>query len=229
MKIQDTVGRSMLVDLMYKDASRWMLAPEHKLKGRGTRYLEVPLGSQVAIKIESLTGADVLVFENGKQVLSTSVPPRTQYISADKNGLAFHFREEGDTTPGTKVTDMKVHADNTPVANGDENSDLFAGSADTSYCPPEAPKGHGLMYVIVRFAKQNDPHGEPPQEEFECAFQMMDTQDAEEHFAANFHLIEQAPALPNPLNPFSREPATDKELAARPCIHCTFGGHDHKH
>lgn len=224
MKIKDTSGRSMLVDLMYKDTSRWMLAPEHKLKGRGTRYMELPLGSQFAVKIESLTGADVLMFENGKQVLSTSVPARTQYITAGADGLAFTFREEGDTTPGAPVTDMKVHADKTTVEGTD--GDLFA---DFAFAKPEAPKGHGLVYVIVRFAKQNSPHGEPPQEEFECAFQMMDTPGAQEHFASNLHLLEQAPALPNPLDPFSREPATAKELANRPCIHCTFGDKNHKH
>jgi len=44
MKLTDTTGRNMMVDLMVKDGSRWALATAHKLNGRKTNFVEVPYG-----------------------------------------------------------------------------------------------------------------------------------------------------------------------------------------
>jgi len=224
MTITDTVGRSMLVDLMYKDGSRWLLAPEHKLKGCGTRFVEVPY-SQFAIKIESLIGADVIVFENGRELIKTSVPARTQYITADANGLAFTFRPEGDTTPGAKVLDSVVHKQLV-----DEHASAEVTVEDAGALPnpqPKAPEGHGLVYVVVRFAKQDTPYGQPPQEEFEIAFQLQDATTADAHLAAHMHMLAQPPAAPNPADLFSRDPAPKEVMANRPKTYCTFCNQNH--
>src|SRR5580704_16830651 len=109
MKITDTAGRSMLVDLVYKDPQTgWLVASEHKLKGRGTKYVAVPHG-EWAIRICSMLGADVIVHENGKRLIVTSVPNMTQHITADGEGRAFTFAAESDQTKGAAVTDEKVH------------------------------------------------------------------------------------------------------------------------
>jgi hypothetical protein len=226
MQITDTVGRSMLVDLMYKDGPRWMLAPQHKLKGRGTNHVEVPHG-EYAIKLESMTGADVLVFEDGELLISTTVGPRTQHITADRNQHAFTFRPQGDEGKGEPVTDVSVHADTASGAGAGEQADLFTANQVVA-ARPQAPKGHGRVYVVVRFAKDGSPYGEPPREEFELDFQMHDAESAQRHLAENFHIVVEAPQLPNELDPFSRVAATPEELAHRPCVHCTFG-RPHKH
>jgi hypothetical protein len=221
MKITDTAGRSMLVDLMYKDPQLgWLKASDHKLKGRGTTYVAVPYG-EWAIQICSMNGADVLVHENGKRLLVTSVPNMTQHIAADSEGRAFTFAAEDSKLKGEIVTDVQVHAGNELAAEETTQTD-----GEACYAPFVVPDGHGMVYVVVRFAKENNPFGEPPQEEFEIAFQMLEqTKEAPGHFANNFRLVERAPELPNPADPFSREPA--KEPVNKPHFHCVFSGCKH--
>jgi hypothetical protein len=218
MKITDTTGRNMLVDLVYKDPQYgWLKAPTHTLKGRGTQFLAVPHG-EYAIRICSLKGAEVIVYDNGKRMIRTLVPAMTQIIKADSEGQAFTFRAPGDNRQGAKTLDSGVHADikdAAPAAKEDSAEDAVA------FKGPEPLKGDGMVYVVVRFAKENNPFGEPPQEEFEVAFQMMEPSACSEHFAENLHLMVEAPALVNPLDPFSHTPPTKKELANRPHVQCT--------
>jgi hypothetical protein len=226
MKITDTVGRTMLVDLVYKDGSRWLLAPQHKLKGRSVNYVQVPHG-EFAIKIESITGAELRVYQDGKELVSTTVLPRRQYVVADKDGRAFTFREEGDTKAGAFVGDVVQNGTLILGLTDATAESTQSGSGEVVAAAPQAPKGHNLVYVVVRFPKQNSPYGEPPQEEFEVAFRMMESETADKHFAENLHRVEQAPKLPNSLNPFSCEAPKAEELANRPSRHCVFCNRTH--
>lgn len=224
MKITDTTGRSMLVDLVYKHPQiGWLNAHAEQLKGRGTIFCKLPHGAY-AIKINSLTGADVIVFENGQKLVQTAVPARTQFVQFDVQGNSFEFTAMGAERKLPAATDVALRPDTSETPSTTDGADQDASAEPpVAFVPPAALSGHGLVYVVVRFAKTNDPYGEPPQEEMELAFQMMDPAEYDEWFAQNFHLVKEAPALPNPRDPFSREPATDHGA----CIHCTFGGHKH--
>jgi hypothetical protein len=229
MKITDTVGRSLLVDLMYKDGSRWLLAPEHKLKGRGTGYTEVPRGSEIAIKIESLLGAELLVYQNGELKASVEVEPRTQYVERDNQGFALMFGKDG-ATRGARRLDSKAHKPLTLAADcGSETAEATekTGVVALPSSLPEVPKGDGLVYVVVRIRKQNDPSGEPPQEEFECAFQLLEKSAAEKHFAENIHLLVQAPKVPNPADLFDRQAMSKDMRANRLSRFCNYCNHKH--
>jgi len=227
MKITDTTGRAMLVDLVYKDPKMgWLQAPEFCLKGRGTRFLQVPLG-EYAIRICSTTGADVIVHENGERLIATSVPARTQFITNDSSGQPLTFRAPGDTVRAIAAPDVALNADNSAELEGEGTKVSEAPAADVLMVPaPAAPAGHGLVYVIVRFAKENSPYGEPPQEEFEIAFQMHEVADFENKLAENAHLLVEAPPLPNPRDPMSREPLNLKH-DTNSHVHCAFCDHSH--
>jgi len=224
MKITDTTGRSMLVDLVYKDPRKgWLQAPEYSLKGRGTRFVQVPYGTY-AVRICSVTGADVIVHENGERLIATSVAERTQFITNDAENQPLMFGAPGTSARKSKVTDEAVLADTTDSASAE--GETTPAASQPTVAPLQPIKGHGLVHVIVRFAKQNSPFGEPPQEEFEVAFQMFENADFENHMAENLHLVNQAPALPNPRDPMSREKA-DYNNDAHSHFNCVFSGHRH--
>lgn len=235
MKITDTTGRSMLVDLVYHDPKRgWLQAPVTQLRTtvgaksvRGTINTRQPHG-RYALRICSMTGADVLLFEGGEKRVQTSVGPRTQFVELDDNKNLLEFRPEGESTR-TKATDV---AGAGSLTSEDATSDGASADATpetdaVTVIGPTAPDGHGVVFAVVRFAKQNDPHGEPPQEEFELTFQMRTPEDHDEWFANNLHLVAPAEALPNELDPMSLHPATVKP--DRPCFQCTFKHGPHSH
>jgi len=222
MKISDTTGRSMLVDLVYRHPQMgWLQAPTMTLKGRGTTHVRLPHG-QYALRVCSLIGADVILFENGQKLVQNSLAPRTQFVEFDGDRNALEFRPAGSPRTAAAATDVVV-AESVPATELIVTTPTQAPGDDVIFQGPQAPTGHGLVYAVVRFAKQNDPYGEPPQEEFEVAFQLHENSDYDNFFAENMHLVQQAPALPNALDPLSRQPATAEQLAGRPHVHCTFG------
>jgi hypothetical protein len=225
MKITDTVGRSLLVDLVYRDSKGgWLQAPVTTLKGRGTQFAKLPYG-EYAIRICSLLGAEVIVFEDGKRLIQTSVPVRTQFISNDSDGNAFAFRAPGDVRE-TPATDVNVHVDTTDGGSASDGEAVV--SDEVLPLGPQPVAGHGMVYVVVRLAKENNPvHTEPPQEEFEIAFQMMEPGEFDEFFAQNLRLVEEAPALPNKLDPMSLTAPVEGAEDHRPSIHCVFSGCKH--
>jgi hypothetical protein len=230
MKIQDTTGRTMLVDLVYNHPRiGWLKAPEIRLHTtvgarsvRGTINARIPHG-RFAIRICSQIGADAIIFENGEKLAQTSVGPRTQIIELDDSRSFLEFRAPGDKAPRVQATDIAVRPESeTATTDGAPAQD--SGEEQVPFIGPHAPAGEGLVYVVVRFAKENNPYGEPPQEEFEIAFQLRTPDDHDEFFAQNMHLVEMAEPLPNPMDPLSREPATD---VTRPHFHCHFSGCKH--
>lgn len=226
MKINDTTGRSLLVDLVYKHPQMgWLQAPSFQLKGRSTQHVRLPHG-QYALRVCSLTGADVLLFENARKRVETGVPARTQFIEFDNDRNALEFRPAGSELPETCASDIVVanaSTDNETATADGAQSDASA-EPQVPFLGPQAPAGHGLVFAVVRFAKENTPYGEPPQEEFELAFQMHEPGAFEEMFAQNLHQVVQAPDLPNPLDPLSHEPSAP---ADRPSFHCHFSGCKH--
>ncbi|HEY9774605.1 MAG TPA: hypothetical protein V6C81_12450 [Planktothrix sp.] len=223
MKITDTTGRSMLVDLVYKDQrTGWLQAPEYTLKGRGTRFVQVPHG-QYAIRIVSpKCPADVIVFENGERLIATTVTEGKQFVSNDAENQPLAF----GTARKSKVTDVAVLADTTESMKTEEGSTESAPALNTAIRPLQPIAGPGMVFVVIRFAKQNSPYGEPPQEEFEVAFQMLENAEFENHMANNMHLVNQAPPLPNPRDPMSREKA-DYNNDGHSHFNCVFSGHRH--
>lgn len=233
MKIQDTTGRTMLVDLVYNHPRMgWLKAPQTRLYTtvgskavRGTIHSRVPYG-RYAIRICSMTGADAIVFENGEKLAQTSVGPRTQIIELDDQRNFLEFRAPGDVSPRTQVLDIAANAadDESAATTDGAQGDAGLGEEQVPFIGPHAPAGHGLVYVVVRFAKENSPFGEPPQEEFELAFQLREPDDYDEFYAQNFHLVEQAEPLLNAGDPLSMEAPSD---ANRPHFHCHFSGCKH--
>jgi hypothetical protein len=232
MKIQDTTGRTMLVDLVYNHPRMgWLKPPQTRLhntvgsKGvRGTIHSRVPHG-RYAIRICSQTGADAIVFDNGEKLVQTSVGPRTQIIELDDQRNFLEFRAPGDTAPRAQALDLTANnADESAATTDGAQGDAGAGEEKVPYIGPYAPDGHGLVYVVVRFAKENSPFGEPPQEEFELAFQLREPDAHDEFYAQNMHLVEQAEPILNAMDPLSFQPADD---ASRPHVHCHFSGCKH--
>lgn len=235
MKIQDTTGRTMLVDLVYAHPQRgWLQAPITRLHTtvgagsvRSTLNARMPHG-RYALRICSEHGADVLLFDSGEKRVMTTVGPRTQFVELDDNKNLLEFRPEGETQR-TQATDVAGAGSEavTDDATADGAAATEAAPADgVTVIAPPVPQDHGVVFAVVRFAKTNDPHGEPPQEEFELTFQMRTPESHDEWFANNLHLVEQAGALPNELDPMSLQPATEKP--DRPCFRCTFRGpHSH--
>jgi hypothetical protein len=237
MKIQDTTGRSMLVDLVYNHPRMgWLKASTARLHTtvgassvRGTIHSRLPHG-RFGIRICSVKPVDAILFDNGVKIAQTSVPGSTspQIIEFDDARNALEFRPAGDTSPREKATDVAVQ----PVEAQEQQLALVTADggiepADSNdgatYVGPHAPEGEGLVYVVLRFSKTDDPYGEPPQEEFELAFQMRSPEDFDEFIAQNLHLVEQAEALPNPRDPLSFEPAAEPHTHT----HCTFSGCKH--
>jgi hypothetical protein len=215
MKIEDNTGRSMLVDLVHKDDKfGWLQASTYTLKGRSTIYAQVPHG-KYAVRVCSLTGADVLLFENGQKLIQTTVPARTQFIEFDAQGNALCFKGSNDQ-PQSR-TDQSSHA------AVESDPEIESTKLEFDYNSPAPPAGAGLVFAILRFAKQNLPHGEPPQMEHEIAIQMLAPDDFAQHFASNARLVDEPPALPNPRDEFSREASAEPQTH----IHCTFSGCNH--
>ena len=225
MKITDTTGRSMLVDLVYKDPKLgWLQAPTFTLKGRSTIFSQVPHGAY-ALRICSMQGAEAILFEDGQKLVQTTVPAKTQFIESDSNGSALHFAAPGEKTSAL-ATDLSAVANGSDTSDGGEavsDADLSA-EPEFTFVAPHAPAGHGSVFAVVRFPKQNSPFGEPPQEEFEVHFKLMEPTDHSEFFAQNFANVVEPPALPNPRDEFSREPADE---TTKTHIHCAFSGHNH--
>lgn len=237
MKIQDTTGRSMLVDLVYNHPRMgWLKAPSVRLHNtvgsrgvRGTIHTRLPLGRYAIRVVSPALGVDAIVFENGEKLTQTTLRPGTQIIELDDTRSFLEFREPGSVKPRALATDIAVNEGSDATTDGAQLDLLNKGEGEEQvpYVGPGAPEGHGLVYVVVRFAKQNDPYGEPPQEEFELAFQMHAPEDYDEFFAQNFHLVEQAEALPNKLDPMSFDaPSGDEHRLER---RCHFSGCGCKH
>lgn len=235
MKVQDTTGRSMLVDLVYKHPRMgWLKAPTVRLhntvgsKGvRGTIHTRLPLGRYAIRVVSPALGVDAIVFENGEKLVQTTLRQGTQIIELDDTRQFLEFREPGSVKPRTEASDIAANegSDESATTPGAQSEPETDNGDEATYLAPGAPEGHGLVYVVVRFAKQNDPFGEPPQEEFELAFQMHAPEDYDEFFAQNFHLVEQAEAVSNPLDPMSFD-RPDGE-AHRVHRHCHFSGCKH--
>lgn len=227
MKLIDTTGRQMLVDLVYKHPQLgWLLAPATKLKGRGTQNVRVPHG-RYAAQVCSLNGADVILFENGQKLIQTTVPSGTQIIEFDANRTALEFRPAGEARE-IAATDVVVLASDEATGTADGDTPATESTAEqAAFVGPQAPAGHGLVYIVVRMAKENSPHGEPPQEEFEIAFQIREPAEHDNFFAENFSLVEQAPDLPNKLDPMSLQPADPAMEQHRPHFNCRFSGCKH--
>jgi hypothetical protein len=229
MKITDTTGRSMLVDLVYKHPSLgWLQAPAMKIAGRGTQHVRVPYG-QYALRICSMTGAEAILFEDGQKLVQTTVGPNTQFIEFDSARNALSFRAPGEPRPVLPATDVVVRESEADATEGGAPEATAIDPNAPTFRAPQAPEGHGFVFAVVRFAKENSPFGEPPQEEFEIGFQLREPGEHDNFFAENLRHVEQAPALPNPLDPLSHTPPSAEDTQHRPSIKCTFGGCNHKH
>jgi hypothetical protein len=226
----------MLVDLVYNHPRMgWLKAPSVRLhntvgsKGvRGTIHTRLPLGRYAIRVVSPVLGVDAIVFENGEKLTQTTLGPGTKIIELDDNRQLLEFREPGSASPRALASDIAVNetSDEDATTDGAQSESTEAAGEETvPYIGPGAPEGHGLVYVVVRFAKQNDPYGEPPQEEFELAFQMHQPEDYDEFFAQNFHLVEQAEPVINPLDPMSFDRPDGS--AHRLHRHCHFSGCKH--
>ncbi len=205
MKIADTTGRELLVDLVYKDGKLgWVKASCYRLKGRSTIFTRVASGTEFAVRICSLGGADVLVFENGVPLLQATIDARTQILATNSEGAPLIFQNGASNG----------------IVNGGAEPDQGATETNSAVLVP--PRGEGLLFVVVRFAKHESPFGEPPQEEFPLSFQLMEPDVFAQHFANNFSLVEDAHALPNVRDEFIRD-----EVPEEPHTHCVFSGADH--
>jgi len=69
-----------------------------------------------------------------------------------------------------------------------------------------APQGHGLVFVVARFAAQTGPLPHPPRIEYTASFQLATPADHGAFMAANLSNVVAPPAMPNPDDPLSSEP-----------------------
>lgn len=220
MKITDTIGRTLNIDVVVKapGSDDWMQPLGYKLED-GRQFLRVPHGP-FALRVMSRLGIEILVHLDGKRLVSTSVKRGVQYLEADDNGTVLSFTKASDYAVSEMAEVVTDPADTTAssaasAADGD--------GAEAALSHRDVPAGAGLLFVVARFS--DDPKivgSQPPRQEFEISFQFEAPGDHEKKLAASLSKIVEPEAPIDPDNLVSMNPSS-----ARPAFKCTVTGHSH--
>ena len=197
MKITDTLGRTLDVDIVVKATMSdcWMEPLGYKLDNQGTMFLRVPNGP-FALRVISQLGADILVHLDGKQMLATSVAKGIQYVEHDLDGKPFYFGAQGAMSD--QALPSVASQDDTTSDGADFSVEHTTGDAETQ-TPLLAPSGHGLVFVVARFA--DDPTNEgyqPPRQEYEITLQLQAPGEHDRNLSGSLSKIVEPPLPPDP-------------------------------
>lgn len=247
MKITDTLGRTLNIDVVVKapGSDDWMQPLGYKLED-GKNFLRVPHGP-FALRVMSRLGIDILVHVDGKRLLASSVDKGLQYVEVDDKGNPFNFgapsgasglqlhRARLDYLEYEEPVEKAVSSgddENDGAVAPDQSEDATTGDANLaggreSDLPVqmhlEAPAGAGLVFVVARF--KDDPSivgNQPPKQEFVLSFQLQAPGDHEKRLAGSLSKIVEPPAPPDPDDLVSMNPSSN-----RPAFTCSATGHSH--
>lgn len=221
MKITDTLGRTLNIDVVVKapGSDDWMQPLGYKLEG-GENFLRVPNGP-FALRVMSRLGIEILVHVDGKRLLASSVDKGVQYLEVDDSGNAFYFGKE--TSAAEEKDGAVASGQSADATTGDAN---LAGGGENdlpAQSHRDAPQRAGLVFVVARFA--DDPSivgNQPPRQEFELSFQLQAPGDHEKRLAGSLSKIVEPQAPPDPDDLVSMNPSSN-----RPAFTCSATGHSH--
>ena len=206
MKITDTLGRELHIDVATQGPRGWMVPLGYNIEDVPTRFVRVPHGP-FALRVMSKDGAELLIHLNGERIMEASVPGGIHFIECASDGKPFVFSAlaEGATDECTAR-----HSTFAPA----EGEDAEAQPA------LEIPRGHGLLFVVARFAPDLGPAPHPPRQEYLFVFQMNTGEDHDRKMAGNLRRVVQPEESPNPDDLTSREAPAQGSQLKRTCLTC---------
>lgn len=205
MKMIDSLGRTLSVDLVHKTESliqagkmMWTRPLEYNLEHSGTTYACLPYGA-IGLRVMSKIGAELLVFQDGKLLIAAAIDKGVQYLERDSDGNLLTFKSPGDS--GTIVSfEAAGFASEGIRPLALPPSDTTGGETDNQQEAKMIPNQPGLLFVVARLAKDPEIVGsQPPQIEYELEFQM---NIAAAHYSALASSLSKmvVPALPPDCN-----------------------------
>jgi hypothetical protein len=207
MKMTDTIGRTLSIDLVHRTESLnepgtklWTRPLEYNLEHSGITYCAVPHGA-FGLRVMSRLGAELLVYQGGKLLIAAKVEKGIQYLERDAEGNLLMFRDpsgaitadvpaESAASEGVSLLELPLFADDT------EAGAVEASTLEAKHIPNEP----GLIFVVARLAKDLEIIGhQPPDIEYELEFQLSTYPD---HMAALAGSLSKmvVPALPPDCN-----------------------------
>lgn len=205
MKITDKLGRQMVINIVVPGPRGWMTPLGYNINDVQTYFSRVPHG-HYGIQVISPGGAELIVHVNGDRRLEATVPGGVQILEFDKDGRPFNFGPEGACAP--------AGSDASPVA-----AEAETGNGDAEAQPFEVPRGHGLVFIVARFAQDNSPVHQPPRQEYLFAFQMNEPSRHDQVMAGNLRRVVQTPAPPD-LDDLLSHNCSGKHTPGITCLTC---------
>jgi hypothetical protein len=205
MKITDTLGRTLDIDIVVKATmiDGWMEPLGYKLDNEGTTFLRVPNGP-FALRVMSQLGADVLVHLDGKHLLTASVAKGVQYVEHDLNGKPFYFGAQDGQSEDAASAEFAHRLQQNEAIEGDTAGDGAEHPVDDvaagKQAPLAVPTGHGLLFVVARFADDpaNAGYQQPPRQEYGITLQLRSPADHDRNLAGSLSKIVEPPLPPDP-------------------------------
>lgn len=170
MKMTDSLGRVLCIDLVHQTESLsvpgdklWTRPPEFNLIHAGTTYAALPHG-QFAVRVMSTAPTELLVFQEGRLLISAQVQKGINYLERDAQGKPLAFLEPGQDGPtvvgeisgfGTEGISLLELASHSAVAEGEAEDADAADTDESVQLANTAPADPGIVFVVARFA--NDP------------------------------------------------------------------------
>jgi hypothetical protein len=206
MKITDTLGRELHIDLVVQGPRGWMVPLGYHIEGLPTWFARVPHGP-FALRVMSKDGAELKGWFNGQLILDAVVPGGIQFLEASGDGQPFVFAARDESTPDTCTAI-------------DGTFQAAAGESEDAQAPALAvPQGHGLLFIVARFAPDKGPAPHPPRIEYPFVFQMNAGEDHDRTMARNLRRVVEPESPPNPDDLTSREAPSQPQLRIN-CLTC---------
>lgn len=218
MKITDTLGRTLVIQVVVPGPRGWMTPLGYNIENAPTRFSRVPHGP-FGIQVMSKEGAELIVHLNGERLLDAAVPGGIHILEVDKDGKKFMFQPLGanavDHCP-------EMPSANALLAKPEAKPEATADGAESAVPQPQvfqAPTGHGLVFVVARFAEDKGPLPHPPRQEYLVAEQVCAPADHDMNMAGNLRRVVQ-PDLPPNLDDLTCHEPSEHKLAVTQCLTC---------
>lgn len=225
MKITDTLGRTLHVDVVVKapGSDNWMQSLGYNVENSGVAYLRVPHGP-FALRVMSKLGADLLVHLDGARLCSISVEKGVQYVERTPDGKPFYFAAPGQIVKHVPQSDAEMAEQAADVTDGIA-SETPAADASLVEHGPSIPAGEGVLFVVARHS--DDPAivgAQPPRQEFEYTFQLQAPQAHDRALAGSLSkVVEPAPFLDASDITALSSPEQKRPTFVCTCTGCTSG------
>jgi hypothetical protein len=218
MKITDTLGRTLHVDVVVKSpgTDNWMQPLGFNIQDSGVAHLRVPHGP-FAVRVMSKLGADIIVHLDGNRLIATTVEKGVQYIERDSAGNPLYFAAPGQIVKHVPQSDAELA---TQPAQGEASENVASDSAAVEHAPT-IPDGYGILFVVARHS--DDPSivgAQPPKQEFEFTFQLRAPQEHDRALAGSLSKVVEPAALVDGSDLTALTPPESK----RPTFVCTCTG-----